>query len=197
MDGSRDFERPGSSSTTPTTSPSPSSSATSPSTPPPAEELDELAGSIAESGLIDPITLDPHGTLLDGRNRLAACRAADVTPTFVIYDGDPVALIVARNSTRRHMSTGARAMATAVNLRDAGYRKDGRWSYGALANSGDSPNSTMVRAIRDAGLVLDHCDDLAAAVIAGDLALDAATGRGTGRTRQFDRRVRTDRPDHR
>jgi hypothetical protein len=136
------------------------------------DELLQMAESIAESGLIDPITIDDQGRLLDGRNRLAACAMAEVEPQFVVYDGDPVMLIVARNSDRRHMSTGARAMATAVNLAGAGYRKNGRWVYGVgieTTGSGGFGNR-----MREAGLVLDHVPDLAGSVVDGSMALDAA-----------------------
>lgn len=140
----------------------------------PDDELAELAASIAEIGLQDPITLDPAGRLLDGRNRLNACREVDVEPEFVVYDGDPVPFILAKNSDRRHMTTGARAMATAVNLRDAGHRKNGRWTYGALESDGSVGSESMKARIRQAGLVLDHADDLASLVIDDEMKLDAA-----------------------
>lgn len=141
----------------------------------PEDELAELAASIAEIGLQDPITLDPAGRLLDGRNRLNACRDAGVEAEFVIYDGDPVPFILAKNGDRRHMTTGAKAMTTAVVLAEAGYRKNGRWQRGAVTDNGESShNEGWRRALRDAGMVIDHTPDLAEQVIAGDLALDAA-----------------------
>lgn len=51
-----------------------------------AEELDELAASIATVGLIHPVVLTPQGLVLDGRNRLAACEKAGVEPTFETRD---------------------------------------------------------------------------------------------------------------
>jgi len=40
----------------------------------PEEELAELAEDIRENGLIHPIMLDTDGQVIDGRNRLAACK---------------------------------------------------------------------------------------------------------------------------
>ena len=80
-----------------------------------ADELQSLADDIAVHGLMEPITLyaDPeHGVmLLDGRNRLAACRLAVVEPTTKMFDGDdPVQFVVSENIHRRHLTTGQRAM---------------------------------------------------------------------------------------
>ena len=72
----------------------------------PDSELAELADDIRLNGLIHkPVTLD--GVLLDGRNRLAACRLVGVEPEFSEYSGDsPVAFIVACNLHRRHLTIG-------------------------------------------------------------------------------------------
>ena len=80
------------------------------------EELQELSDDIKANGLREPIWMydDPeHGrVLLDGRNRMEACRIAGVDPVERDYDGsDPVAFIVSQNVHRRHMSAGQRAAA--------------------------------------------------------------------------------------
>lgn len=141
----------------------------------PDDELAELAASIADIGLQDPITLDPAGRLLDGRNRLNACKEAGVEPEFVVYDGDPVPFILAKNGDRRHMTTGAKAMTTAVVLAEAGYRKNGRWQRGAVANpeSGNSGKSWQ-NAMSQAGQVIDTVPKLAPQVITGDISLAKA-----------------------
>jgi 16S rRNA G966 N2-methylase RsmD len=79
------------------------------------DELQSLADDIAVNGLMEPLTLydDPDlgVTLLDGRNRLAACRLAVVEPATKYYDGpDPVRFVVSENIHRRHLTTGQRAM---------------------------------------------------------------------------------------
>ena len=77
------------------------------------KQLDELQRDIAENGLAHPIVLDQHGTLVDGRQRLSACQAAGVEPTFRVLpaDTDVVAYIVSANQHRRHSTAGQRAAA--------------------------------------------------------------------------------------
>lgn len=71
-------------------------------------------------------------------------------------------------------STRSRAMSTALVLADSGKRANGKWAYGAVANVEDSPRSVWIKHMSQAGVVLDHAPDLAEAVVAGTLALDAA-----------------------
>lgn len=139
------------------------------------DELDRLATDIAENGLNSPIVLDGEGRILDGRNRWAACERAGVTPETVPFDGDDeAAFVLSVNVTRRHMTTGQQAMSTALVLSDAGKRNNGKWAYGSISNVEDSPRSTWIKHMSIAGFVLDHADDLASAVVAGEIALDAA-----------------------
>lgn len=77
-------------------------------------DLAELADDIKRHGLIEPIWLfsDPErGTVvLDGRNRLAACRLAGIEPRTRIYTGpDPIAFSLSLNEKRRHLNAGQRA----------------------------------------------------------------------------------------
>jgi len=76
-------------------------------------ELKDLAEDIAAHGLRDPITLDPDGLLLDGRNRALACVMAGVEPTTVVYDGDPWLFSLSRNKHRRHLTIDQIAMVAA------------------------------------------------------------------------------------
>lgn len=140
----------------------------------PDDELEVLAEDIKANGLLHPIVRTPDGLLLDGRNRLEACTRAGVHPDVVTYEGDPVAFVLGANVTRRHMTTGARAMATAVVLATNGKRRDGKWSYGAVPNVGDSPRSTWQAAMADAGVVLDVTPEAAPSVIVGAVSLHAA-----------------------
>jgi len=71
-----------------------------------AAELAEMADSIKREGLLNPC-VQQGGVLLDGRNRIAACKLAGVEPCFVEYTGDsPVAFIIAANLSRRHLDKG-------------------------------------------------------------------------------------------
>lgn len=145
----------------------------------PPDEIAELAASISEVGLLQPITVDPDGLILDGRNRYAACQRAEVQPTVSVYDGDAADFVIACNVTRRHMTTGARAMANALVLQAAGRRENGRWKrgsvreVGAIYESVNSDSSWTVR-LAECGIVLDYKPDLAPAVVAGDITLNDA-----------------------
>ena len=146
----------------------------------PEGELQELAESIRENGLRHPVVITADGLILDGRNRAAACERVGVTPETVVYEGDDLAeYVIDSNVTRRNMSTGARAMATALVLVADGKRSTndkgrGYWLEGAyspnLANSG----AGMAQRLRECGTVLDWKPELAEAVINGDLRLDLA-----------------------
>ena len=138
-------------------------------------ELAELAESIAENGLRNPIVLTPDGLILDGRNRSAACERAGVSPTTIVYEGDDLAeYVIDCNSSRRHMSTGARAMATALVLQAAQRRKNGRWVRGSVDILRSQNIASWRDAVMRAGIILDHSPEIADRVTNGDLALDAA-----------------------
>lgn len=82
-----------------------------------AGDLRELADDIRKHGLIEPIVM-LDGKVLDGRNRLAACNLANVSPRFVQWGGtgDPVDWVLSVNLRRRHLDTSQRAMVAARTL---------------------------------------------------------------------------------
>lgn len=66
-------------------------------------ELHELSDSIKKEGLINPC-IKQGDILIDGRNRLAACKIAKVEPRFEEYKGEsPVSFIMGANLARRHL----------------------------------------------------------------------------------------------
>lgn len=79
-------------------------------------ELQELADDIRDNGLQNPIILH-EGKVLDGQNRLAACKLAGVEPRFVEWNGSgsPLHWVVSQNLMRRHLSASQRA-AVALDL---------------------------------------------------------------------------------
>lgn len=65
----------------------------------------------------------PAGRVLDGRNRLAACKLAKVKPTYITYEGgDADGYALAVNAQRRDLNKSQRAMvaARASNLETHG-----------------------------------------------------------------------------
>ena len=145
-------------------------------------ELDELAESIATIGLINPIVVDTAGLILDGRNRLEACNRSGVETVTTVYEGGDVAeFVIGCNVTRRNMTTGARAMATALVLQADGRRKkndkgEGYWARGSISglNIDSNINHSWQDRLKECGVVLDFKPDLAPAVVAGDIALNDA-----------------------
>ena len=79
------------------------------------EALRELAADIRRNGLLNPVVLSGT-TVLDGRNRLLACKMANVAPTFIQWDPaseatqvSAVAWVISQNMVRRHFSASQRA----------------------------------------------------------------------------------------
>ena len=69
-----------------------------------------LADDIKRRGLLHPITIY-QGKVLDGRNRLKACRKVGVQPRFTEFKGrDPLGHVVSLNLQRRHLTESQRAM---------------------------------------------------------------------------------------
>ena len=95
--------------------------------------LDQMAADIKARGLVHPIVLTPEGVLLDGRNRVEACRRAGITPRTEIYTGDdPTAYVISVNLERRHLSEDERAFLALelVPLFEAEQDKGGRPTNG-------------------------------------------------------------------
>jgi hypothetical protein len=149
-------------------------------------EMDELVESVKANGLRNPIVLvrlEDKSLILDGRNRFAACQRAEVEPTFVFYEGDDLAqYVIDTNTTRRNLTTGQRAMSTALVLKEAGCRKkndkgEGYWQRGILqtviGNASDN-DSAWLKALNQCGIVLDWAEDLAEKVRDGAELLNPA-----------------------
>lgn len=77
------------------------------------EAFTDLVDDIREHGLREPIVL-LDGEVLDGRNRLKACRESGVEPRFTEFHGnDPAAFVISLNLKRRHLSESQRSMVAA------------------------------------------------------------------------------------
>jgi hypothetical protein len=78
-------------------------------------EGDEYAGLVEDvrlNGLREPIWVDQHGRVVDGRNRKRACLEAGVPCTRRTFEGDDDAIlrfVISRNLRRRHLDASQRA----------------------------------------------------------------------------------------
>ena len=77
------------------------------------EEYEPFKADIAEHGVIFPVEVDEHGVVLDGRERLRACRELGLDCPRVIRIGlseeEKFALVISLNLIRRHLSADQRA----------------------------------------------------------------------------------------
>ena len=140
------------------------------------EELQELASDIAANGLLHPLIVDQNG-LLDGRNRLAACRLAGIEPRYTTLNGtDAFAYILAANAKRRNMTMGQIAMTLVKGL---SLEKDpvqfGRLGTVELAARLGLKHHNRISERRK---VLENAPDLVDAVISGALRLRPRLPRG-------------------
>jgi hypothetical protein len=147
------------------------------------DELNELADDIKLNGLLQPIVLDANGDLIDGRNRAEACKRAKVKPTYVSLNGiDPFIFIFSRNSKRRHMTKGQRAMVAAKAREHDGRAKkspdSGDFiSIAEMAKTAGISHSLLGQACS----VLEYAPEYVDAVIVGTAALDVAYGEAKDR----------------
>lgn len=123
------------------------------------EELDELTASVSTVGLIHPIVLTPDGLVLDGRNRLEACRRAEVEPTFEVREGDDdeyKEFVIGVNTTgRRESMTVQIAAAAAALVLGHEKRKNGRWVRNTHNGQSSDMEGGTLKALQRCGLVLD------------------------------------------
>jgi hypothetical protein len=100
-------------------------------------EFDALVADVKQRGLRNPVVLF-NGRLLDGRNRLRACLAADVEPRFVHFSGsdaDAWGEVWSQNSERRHLAAPWKA---AIRLRFDNEIRDLRERVAENANAARS-----------------------------------------------------------
>jgi len=129
------------------------------------DELAELAADIKARGLLQPIVRDRQGLILDGRNRLAACKLAGVKPEYATYEGDDAAgYALAVNIQRRNLTKGQVAMVAA---------KARLVSRQTIRETGKTVGIDRTR-IGYASLVLQFAPDLADSVVTGLMPLDEA-----------------------
>lgn len=75
------------------------------------ESWEKFVEHIEENGQQHPIELLPDGTLLDGRNRLNACRQLGIEPKFVeVNPSSPVEYVIGNNLRLRELNIGEKAV---------------------------------------------------------------------------------------
>ncbi len=129
-----------------------------------ADGIADMAADIKANGQHNPVTVDPDGVLLDGRNRIAAAKKAKVPVTCRIYDGDPVPFIFGNNLNRRDLTKGQKAMIAASII------------FATNTDQIEAANAAGVSQSRIAyaSTVLSHAPELVAAVVDGKRTLDDA-----------------------
>lgn len=131
------------------------------------EELDELAADIKANGQHQYIVLKDN-VIIDGRNRLEACKRAGVEPKFekLQYNFDPVLFILSQNINRRHLSKGQRAILTAKCMKEVPSKSSQR----EQAKNASLDQSDIYRA----NMILLYAPDLAEAILAENGKFDPA-----------------------
>lgn len=165
------------------------------------ESLRGLIDDITQHGLREPITIY-KGQVLDGRNRLAACREAGIEPDFRYSesetDADALREALSLNLHRRHLTTSQRAriaadvepmFAEAAKQRQ-GTRTDIRANLPtseprrAADDAADALNVSR-RAVQDAKRVKEHAvPELDTMVRGGQVAVSRAASIATAEPEQ-------------
>ena len=118
--------------------------------------------------------LDQEGkVLVDGRNRLAACKLAKVDPVFdrLPAGRDPLSYIATVNLIRRNLTKGQKAMATAMIYPEPDERGRGKKS---IATKSAETAGFSQRRLNVAREVLRYSRPLAESVLKGITTLDDA-----------------------
>jgi len=175
------------------------------------DRLAALADDIEKNGLFEPIVVTADGTLLvDGRNRLKACKKVNVQPDVrrlasTMTDVEVIDFIVGKNMERRDLGSGQRAILAVQLKRDilAAEAKQRQGNRNDLTNIGSSSgqsepkrvskqiadqfhigNGTVAQAIS----VIDNSEELTKEVLTGELSLNDAYKQVRRQLRQRPRR---------
>jgi len=138
-------------------------------------EFDRLVDDIAKHGLLNPITLY-QDQILEGRNRVRACRAAGVEPRYVEFEGrDPAAFVFSQNLARRHLGPSERAMVAARMAKLRWGQRSDRVEGQICLSKAAQLLRVSERSVKSARVVLDHgIPELREAVDHGRLAVHDA-----------------------
>ena len=108
--------------------------------------------------------------MIDGRNRLAACKLAGVDPKEMNFEGDVNVFINSANNIRRELTKGQKAMSYAVMFPET-ENKGGR---DKLSHDRDSLSKTEKNLIGQARTILKHKPELQGEVLSKAKGLNEA-----------------------
>ena len=125
------------------------------------DEIDALAENIATVGLIHAIVITPDGLVLDGRNRIEACKRAGFQVFTEIREGsddDYKEFVIGVNTTgrRESMTVQIAAASTALVLGEE-KRIKGQWKRNVVpsVSTESRTKNTWQDAMRQCGFILD------------------------------------------
>ncbi|MFD3997419.1 ParB/RepB/Spo0J family partition protein [Streptomyces sp. NPDC058583] len=137
------------------------------------DELQALVDDIRKRGQLHPIVVDEHGRLLDGRNRLRACKIAGVQPQIARYEGDdPAGYALSVNIRRRSLTKGQAAMIAAKACSFS--EQDPRSKTERSARSISEKAGVSLGRVGQANTILRHAPDLVDSVVSGAMGIDEA-----------------------
>ncbi len=112
-------------------------------------------------------------TVIDGRNRLLACKQAGVDPVYKEFEGDVADFIYDENVTRRHLSVSQSAMAEAL-LYPTGRKKGNRYTGSRTTSTCGSRKVNHETSRQARKLVIEDAKDLIEQVVKGTMTVNAA-----------------------
>jgi len=155
----------------------------------PDDDLDALAADISSNGQRHPILLTFDGVLVDGRNRLEACKRAGVPPKFRTIDADPVDYIISANMQRRDLTKGQKALLAVAAEKISNSNLRGKH---LAAIAGVTPSD-----IAKARVITEYAPDQVPLVMSGTpLASAYSTAKENKFQQQEERRQRSELAEH-
>ncbi len=142
-----------------------------------AQEYEGLKEDIRLHGQREHITVW-HGLLVDGRNRLRACKELGIEPEIgeLMDETDPVQYALSQNLHRRHLSTAQRSMVGTklATLRHGEKKTDSSIELSSQADAADKLNVSVASVKRAKTVATKATPEVIAAVERGELSLNAA-----------------------
>lgn len=146
-------------------------------------DREQMRASIRMHGLHELPTLDSEGQVLDGVSRIDVCAELGIPYDVNVYDGDPVAFVLAKNLTRRHMTAGQRAAIADEIARLPRHRPAGVSRVHTQSEAAEMMGVSRATVQRVASVRLRGREDLVQKVAAGTItpteAVEIAEGKKT------------------